>query len=647
LLKRKKEEKDSDKGDQEQESAINLTLEKEENINEENVEQDVDNSEKNKPELDEKTTPNEQVQVEEPKEPTATSATPQQASKKSQDVETGTSPSNGTSEESTQQKKPQSNPRLLWITNVPKNTRANELKQLLSTCGKVVCAKVVVNARFPGSCCFGYVTMGSAEDATNVITKLNNTEFNGQIIKIDKFENIKADNLNPARKKTTEESKKVEKKEDKIKKSPEGKEKVDEVITGEDKEKTSVDSPERRKSLTSDRSSRGRRRTPSRERMRERERPFNRSSSGGGHRGNVLTFDKIKEERERQRMRDRERAQREDSRRRHEEAQRLREMREITRRQRNEAERLEREREKLRIERDRIEREKSELIKLERERQRLEREKLEMEKMELQRSRLRLEEDRRAVKRPVPMPYRREEPFEERKRPANDRHFEEAPRFEPPPHPSPISAKKFTSSKDFKRLSYDKHEPFSEKRGRDYNSERSHQSSSLNRSNTTVKYDRSYDSVRGRDTRDAPPRDSQSTINIRTKDSRYTERDRSPHFRPMPEARERHVSSQIKSDREHHYSEPNVSERWNHSVTPQSKFGSGNQKPWSAKGGTWRPDPPSVDRWNPGSGSSGRSTMNQQFSGNSSLAPACPPPPGINNYSDRFDYNKSSGNRKY
>jgi hypothetical protein len=40
-----------------------------------------------------------------------------------------------------------------------------------------------------------------------------------------------------------------------------------------------------------------------------------------------------------------------------------------------------------------------------------------------------------------------------------------------------------------------------------------------------------------------------------------------------------------------------VSERWNHSVTPQSKFGSGNQKPWSAKGGTWRPDPPSVDRY--------------------------------------------------
>lgn len=129
-------------------------------------------------------------------------------------------------------------------------------------------------------------------------------------------------------------------------------------------------------------------------------------------------------------MRDRERALREDSRRRHEEAQRLREMREISRRQKNEADRLEREREKLRIERDRIEREKSELLKLERERQRIEREKLEMEKMELQRSRMRLEEDRRAVKRPTP--YGRDGNFDDRKRPTNERHFEEEPRFEPP-----------------------------------------------------------------------------------------------------------------------------------------------------------------------------------------------------------------------
>ena len=79
-----------------------------------------------------------------------------------------------------------SNPNVVWISNVAQNTRASELKAALSSCGKVTGAKVVVNARFPGSCCFGYVTMSSVEDVENVIAKLNNTELNGQIIKIDK-----------------------------------------------------------------------------------------------------------------------------------------------------------------------------------------------------------------------------------------------------------------------------------------------------------------------------------------------------------------------------------------------------------------------------------------------------------------------------
>lgn len=79
-----------------------------------------------------------------------------------------------------------SNPNVIWISNVAKNTRASELKALLSKYGKVTGAKVVVSARFPGSCCFGYVTMGSVEDVENVISKLNSTELNGQIIKIDK-----------------------------------------------------------------------------------------------------------------------------------------------------------------------------------------------------------------------------------------------------------------------------------------------------------------------------------------------------------------------------------------------------------------------------------------------------------------------------
>ncbi|KZC09042.1 Reticulocyte-binding protein 2 like protein a [Dufourea novaeangliae] len=110
-------------------------------------------------------------------------------------------------------------------------------------------------------------------------------------------------------------------------------------------------------------------------------------------RDDVLTFAKIREERERQRLREKGRMLREEERRRREEMER---QREIERRQREEAARLEREREKLRRERERIEQEKAELLRLERERQKLEREKLERERLELKRQQMRLEESRRA-----------------------------------------------------------------------------------------------------------------------------------------------------------------------------------------------------------------------------------------------------------
>lgn len=101
----------------------------------------------------------------------------------------------------------------MWITNIAKTTRATELKQALSDCGKVIGAKVVTNARFPGSCCYGYVTMETVADADRVIEKLNNTELNGQIIKIEK---VRPDHMNPlklARNLTATENKDKENKE--------------------------------------------------------------------------------------------------------------------------------------------------------------------------------------------------------------------------------------------------------------------------------------------------------------------------------------------------------------------------------------------------------------------------------------------------
>uniref|UniRef100_A0A2M4A9H9 Putative hsp27-ere-tata-binding protein/scaffold attachment factor saf-b n=1 Tax=Anopheles triannulatus TaxID=58253 RepID=A0A2M4A9H9_9DIPT len=115
----------------------------------------------------------------------------------------------------------------------------------------------------------------------------------------------------------------------------------------------------------------------------QRREPRSRSQRSGGDRGerarsrdrDVLSLQKIREERERQRLRERERLLREEERRR----------REVRARQREEEERLEREREKLAAERERIEKEKAELLRIVRERQKLEREKIELEHLELKR----------------------------------------------------------------------------------------------------------------------------------------------------------------------------------------------------------------------------------------------------------------------
>lgn len=124
-----------------------------------------------------------------------------------------------------------------------------------------------------------------------------------------KFENIKAENLNPVKKKT-EENKKVPvggQNEEKPKKSVEGvKPKNDEEQKNEDKKSvTGRDSVEKKVStiqnyilnelieffqdsrISSDRSSRGRKRTPSGERL-----PV--TNSGASHHSDVLTFNKIK-----------------------------------------------------------------------------------------------------------------------------------------------------------------------------------------------------------------------------------------------------------------------------------------------------------------------------------------------------------------
>ncbi|XP_076262480.1 uncharacterized protein LOC143197727 isoform X2 [Rhynchophorus ferrugineus] len=358
-----------------------------------------------------------------------------------------------------------SNPNVVWVSNVARKTRASELKTALSACGKVVGAKVVVNASYPGSTCFGYVTMGSVQDVEKVISKLNNTELHGQIIKIEKFDQMRVDQMKQVKEgKSSNSNAKSEsdKKNEKVDADKPRGEKKDEEKKGDGREERKRGWSKERKD-SKERRSREQSRRGDKRRGREREHRWRSSERryGSGRPKGVLTFAKIKEERERQKLRERERILREESKRRHEESLR---QRDIERRQRQEAIRLEREKEKLRIEKERIEREMVELVRMERERQRLEREKIAREKIELERSLIKLKEDRRAVKRPNmgeadrqrmereklardkmemnfmrmdddrrgqkrSVPFRNEERFDDRKRLPihNERHFDNHP----------------------------------------------------------------------------------------------------------------------------------------------------------------------------------------------------------------------------
>ncbi|KAK9889210.1 hypothetical protein WA026_004489 [Henosepilachna vigintioctopunctata] len=529
--------------DEDHESPITLTLEEEEKIQDEEPTTETHSKEKLEP--DEKKSTNEESQ----EENVDTSTTEADATKKEAAESSSTSdakkvPSNA-------------NPRAIWISNVAMNTRACDIKQSLSQYGKVVGAKVVVNAKYPGTCCFGYVTMGSVEDANKVIENLNNTELNGQIIKIEKFDVVRNEQLkqmkngrkSPERSKSSSSTKKerspipkpIEDDAKPSKSAENDKEKSkfnDEVVQKDDSERKNdrktEDADNEKGDKTKDDEKKQRHSTDRKSREQKRtshDSSSIRSRSREKKHSEILTFDKIREARERQRFCEKQRMLREEARRRHEETLR---QREIERRQRSEAQRLEREREKLRIEREKIEREKNELIRLERERQKIERERIELEKMELQRTRIRLEEDRRSVKRPAP--YRRDESFEDRKRSSDGRHFNEPP---PPPHFDSSSKlrdsppKKFPS-KDYKSP-YDKRD-IPDKRSRDYDTDRSRpSSSSMGRPVSSMKFESrpSYENVRDRDlhdrNRDVPPSVSSRT----TKEHRFErERDRSPHYRP-------------------------------------------------------------------------------------------------------------------
>uniref|UniRef100_A0A8C5LSY5 Scaffold attachment factor B n=2 Tax=Leptobrachium leishanense TaxID=445787 RepID=A0A8C5LSY5_9ANUR len=331
--------------------------------------------------------------------------------------------------------------RNLWVSGLSSTTRATDLKNLFSKYGKVVGAKVVTNARSPGARCYGFVTMSSSEDATKCITHLHRTELHGRMISLEKAKNEPAGKKpekkeNEPKKEKPSSSEKRQSTDKSDKSSPVKKEEGSTKDDTKPEEKGDAEkNKDEHKSGTSDRSrtsksgSRGIERTVVMDKSKgepvisvktseskERSSKSQDRKSEGKEKRDILSFDKIREQRERERQRQREREIREMERQR-ERDRRARE-RVLMIREKEERERLRRERARLEFERERLDRERMERERLERERmriedeRRLEQERIQREREELRRQqeRLRYEQDRRpGMRRPYDLDARRDD----------------------------------------------------------------------------------------------------------------------------------------------------------------------------------------------------------------------------------------------
>ncbi|XP_049450216.1 SAFB-like transcription modulator [Epinephelus fuscoguttatus] len=335
-----------------------------------------------------------------------------------------------------------SSSRNIWVSGLSSNTKAADLKNLFGKYGKVLSAKVVTNARSPGSKCYGLVTMSSSTEVTRCVSHIDCTELHGQQIYVERAKNDpfkkesskkeaedKASSSKSSDKRTSTgikqtnkaqpSYKKEDKKSDKLSEKDKDLSKKQEARSGNSE---SVSSNSGQDSAKKDDRKHGRAKSPGKmagihhpkgdsnfgkmrpfRRGRYFDKPFvnmnvqrrpkwlippeelemmrdrPRPFANKGEVKDILPFEKMKEQRMRERVARVERVRR---------AVELRRRREI-------AEQERRERERVRLLREREERENllRERQRLEMERQKLERERLERERLE--RERARIEQERR------------------------------------------------------------------------------------------------------------------------------------------------------------------------------------------------------------------------------------------------------------
>ncbi|CAL1528827.1 unnamed protein product [Lymnaea stagnalis] len=346
--------------------------------------------------------------------------------------DTKTAAKSGTIKTAKKDEKTVQSSRNLWVSGLSSSTRATDLKTLFSKHGKVIGAKVVTNARCPGSRCYGFVTMGSADEATKCIQHLHRTELHGRMISVERAktepQGAKAKVLPPSGIKSPTKSSRPSRRSDPKSSVPRKEEdkKDGSKEVGKELDKKPEEKHDGSRSSSRQRS-RDRRHSPRSksgrpgEHHHSRER-ISREKSGLSDQEkkelDVLSFEKIKvlAERERERLRRREMYLRHEERRRQLDLEREQYKQQlIEKRHREEALKIERERRRLREMREEIERER-----MEAERLRLETERLQIEREQetYRREQQRVLQDRRALKRPGERSSLRDEEWPS-KRPAD------------------------------------------------------------------------------------------------------------------------------------------------------------------------------------------------------------------------------------
>lgn len=74
----------------------------------------------------------------------------------------------------------------LFVGNISWNTTDDALKSFFEAVGTVVEVKIIIDKRSGRSKGYGFVTMGSAEEAEKAIAELNGKDLDGRPIKVTK-----------------------------------------------------------------------------------------------------------------------------------------------------------------------------------------------------------------------------------------------------------------------------------------------------------------------------------------------------------------------------------------------------------------------------------------------------------------------------